>query len=134
MGACCQQGLLSAPLAVLEDDATAKEESEVAAMLQLGAHSSVEDSVEEEEDAVATDASPLASASMVDAAAPEAARYPPTLFSLANYQASCEGATARHLYTYQKDAGSLLYVEGIFLIGFAVVSTSIKLIGLCSPK
>jgi hypothetical protein len=63
-----------------------------------------------------------------------AATYPPTLFSLANYQATCESSAARRLYAYRNDAGSLLYSEGYFLVIFATFAMLLKLFELGRSK
>mmetsp|Transcript_59322 Transcript_59322/g.117556 ORF Transcript_59322/g.117556 Transcript_59322/m.117556 type:complete len:412 (+) Transcript_59322:79-1314(+) len=47
--------------------------------------------------------------------------YPPTLFSNANFQASCDGAAARNLINFARDTGYQMWYMGIVLIALAMV-------------
>lgn len=46
--------------------------------------------------------------------------YPPTLFSQANYEVSCDGLVARRLYDYAASPASFIVWEGISLIALSV--------------
>jgi hypothetical protein len=52
--------------------------------------------------------------------------YPPTLFSKANYQASCDGMSARHIDAYDTSAMGLFF-SGIFWLVFGMLTNGIKL-------
>lgn len=60
--------------------------------------------------------------------------YPPTLFSNANFQASCEGMAARHLKYTAGDISSGLFWEGILLIFSAIVVATLKLCSMIGNK
>lgn len=67
---------------------------------------------------------------------PEAANttflsYPPTLFSKDNYQASCEGAAARHIKFFVAASSTLFAQEGICLLVTVVVVGLMKLVPMC---
>jgi len=47
--------------------------------------------------------------------------YPPTLFSNANFQASCDGAAARNLINFARDTGYQMWYMGVVLISLSVV-------------
>jgi len=47
--------------------------------------------------------------------------YPPTLFSNANFQASCDGAAARNLINFARDTGYQMWYMGVVLISFSVM-------------
>lgn len=57
--------------------------------------------------------------------------YVPTLFSMANYQVSCEGAAGRALKYQALNAGQVLYWEGILLLLISAVVSLLKVGGLC---
>lgn len=57
--------------------------------------------------------------------------YPPTLFSDANFQASCEGMAARDMKNFAGDIGYQTFYQGIYLVLIAVATGFLKLIGLC---
>jgi len=57
--------------------------------------------------------------------------YPPTLFSDANYQASCDGMAARGMKFSAGDIGNQAYFQGVYLVLIAVVTGFLKLFGLC---
>lgn len=46
---------------------------------------------------------------------------PPTLFSLSNFQASCDGAAARNLVNFSQDTGKEMWYVGVTLISLSVV-------------
>lgn len=89
--------------------------------------------------ALATAASGGAAAAAAGAAAqPALARaiteYPPTLFSDANYQASCEGMAARDMKNFAGDVGFQTFYQGIYLVLIAIATGFLKLIGFCVRK
>mmetsp|Transcript_8728 Transcript_8728/g.24621 ORF Transcript_8728/g.24621 Transcript_8728/m.24621 type:complete len:402 (+) Transcript_8728:75-1280(+) len=47
-------------------------------------------------------------------------RYPPTLFSNANFEASCDGAAARNLMNFARDTGYQMWYMGIVLIALSI--------------
>ena len=49
-------------------------------------------------------------------AKPAVSIYPPTLFSDANYQASCEGMAARDMKNFSGDIGFQTFYQGIYLV------------------
>jgi len=57
--------------------------------------------------------------------------YPPTLFSDANYQASCDGMAARGMKLSAGDIGNQAYFQGVYLVLIAVLIGFLKLFGLC---
>lgn len=59
-------------------------------------------------------------------------KYPPTLFSDANYQASCDGMAARDLEFTAVKNGSYIYVEGLILVFSAVALSLGKLLSTCA--
>jgi len=63
--------------------------------------------------------------------APVASRYPPSLFSDANYQASCEGMAARDMKNFAGDVGYQTFYQGIYLVVVAVTMGFLKLVGFC---
>jgi len=70
----------------------------------------------------------------VDVELEQAANYPPTLFSDANYQASCEGMAARSMINFAGDVGFQTFYQGIYLVLISISMGSLKLIGFCSHK
>merc|ERR1719329_1893784 len=60
-----------------------------------------------------------------------ASRYPPTLFSDANYQASCEGMAARDMKNFAGDVSYQTFYQGIYLVVVAVAMGFLKLLGFC---
>jgi hypothetical protein len=58
-------------------------------------------------------------------------RYPPTLFSFSNYQASCEGMAARHMKNFAGGVAGQTFYQGIYLVLIAVVTGFLKLFGFC---
>lgn len=60
--------------------------------------------------------------------------YPPTLFSDANYQASCEGMAARSMRNFAGDIGHQTFFQGLFLVVIAVATGFLKLLGFCVRK
>lgn len=62
------------------------------------------------------------------------ATYPPTLFSDANFQASCEGMASRDMQSFAGDVGSQMFFQGIYLVLIAVATGFLKLMGLCVRK
>lgn len=67
-------------------------------------------------------------------AAQAASKYPPTLFSDANYQASCEGMAARDMKNFAGDVGFQTFYQGIYLVLIAIATGFLKLIGFCIRK
>lgn len=61
-------------------------------------------------------------------------QYPPTLFSDANYQASCEGMAARDMKNFAGDVGFQTFYQGIYLVLIAIATGFLKLIGFCVKK
>jgi len=76
-------------------------------------------------------------------------QYPPTLFSDANYQASCEGMSARDMKNFAGDVGFQTFYQGIYLVRhhwrvargreiqlvlIAIATGFLKLIGFCVRK
>lgn len=57
--------------------------------------------------------------------------YPPTLFSDANYQASCEGMAARDMKNFAGDISFQTFYQGIYLVLIAIATGFLKLIGFC---
>jgi len=57
--------------------------------------------------------------------------YPPTLFSLANHQASCDGRAARFQHIFVKPLGEQIYYEGILIVGFACLFALLRYCGCC---
>jgi len=74
-------------------------------------------------------------ASSISASARSHARsgktYPPTLFSDANYQASCESMAARDMSNYAGDIGWNMYYQGLALVTVAVATGFLRLPGFC---
>jgi len=60
------------------------------------------------------------------------ATYPPTLFSEANYKASCDGMAARRMRNFVEDIGKQTNILGIVLIGLTIFSGFVNLLGLCA--
>lgn len=58
--------------------------------------------------------------------------YPPTLFSDANYHASCDGMAARDLEFTALKSGSYIYVEGLIIVCSAVALSLGKLLSTCA--
>merc|ERR1719487_3098733 len=69
-----------------------------------------------------------------DLGAPAAYVYPPTLFSDANYKASCEGMAARDMRNFAGDIGFQTFYQGIYLVLIAIATGFLKLIGFCVRK
>lgn len=60
--------------------------------------------------------------------------YPPTLFSKANYQASCEGMAARDMRNFVGAIATQVFYEGLALICASIVVGFMKLFGLCMKR
>lgn len=60
--------------------------------------------------------------------------YPPTLFSDANYRASCESMASRDMRYFAGDIGRQTFLQGMYLVLIAVVTGFLKLLGQCSRK
>lgn len=60
--------------------------------------------------------------------------YPPTLFTQANYQATCEGMAARDMKNFAGDIGTQTFYQGIYLVLIAVTTGFLKLVGFCVRK
>lgn len=61
-------------------------------------------------------------------------RYPPTLFGLANFQASCDGMAARSMRNFAGDVAVQTFYEGIMLVLVSIVIGFLKLIGFCGHR
>jgi len=61
-----------------------------------------------------------------------ASAYPPTLFSDANYQVSCEGMAARDMRNFVGDVGAQTFYQGVYLVFVAVCTGFLKLVGFCA--
>lgn len=61
-------------------------------------------------------------------------KYPPTLFTDQNFQASCEGMAARDMKNFAGDMGQQLFMQGVYLVLIAVMTGFLKLINLCVRK
>eukprot|EP00927_Polykrikos_kofoidii_P001095 TRINITY_DN1039_c0_g1_i2.p1 TRINITY_DN1039_c0_g1~~TRINITY_DN1039_c0_g1_i2.p1 ORF type:complete len:412 (+),score=65.96 TRINITY_DN1039_c0_g1_i2:150-1238(+) len=59
--------------------------------------------------------------------------YPPTLFSDANFQASCEGMLARDMSSVVGDVAFQAYYQGLYLLVLALLLWVFKMIGLSLP-
>lgn len=57
--------------------------------------------------------------------------FPPTLFTLANYQASCSSMTARHTRNLAGGMAAQLSASGIGLIFVSILTGFVKLLGFC---
>jgi hypothetical protein len=66
--------------------------------------------------------------------APVVSPYPPTLFSDANYQASCEGMAGRDMKNFAGDIGYQMFYQGIYLVLIAIATGFLKLAGFCSRR
>jgi len=64
----------------------------------------------------------------------QSAQYPPTLFSDANYQSSCDGMAARDMKNFAGDIGVQTFYQGVYLICIAIATGFLKLIGFCVRK
>lgn len=60
--------------------------------------------------------------------------FSPTLFSRANYQATCEGMLGRSLAYDAANVASLLYVEGVALVATAAAMTLVRLAWTCMDR
>jgi len=58
-------------------------------------------------------------------------KYPPNLFTDANYKTSCDGAAARELRFGAMEAGVLMYMEGAALLVIAAFAGFMKLCAMC---
>jgi len=61
-------------------------------------------------------------------------RYPPTLFSNQNFQASCEGMAASDMKNFAGDIGQQTFMHGIYLVLIAVATGLLKLLNFCIRK
>jgi len=61
-------------------------------------------------------------------------RYPPTLFSNQNFQASCDGMAARDMKNFAGDIAQQTFMQGIYLVLIAVTTGFLKLIHFCVRK
>lgn len=60
--------------------------------------------------------------------------FPPTLFSQANWQVSCDGMAARHLVFFGAGAAETMVGEGRVLMGTAIVMGIAQIAGFCGKK
>jgi len=58
-------------------------------------------------------------------------KYPPTLFSDSNWQASCENMAAREMKNFAGDIGIQTFYQGLYLVLISVATGFLKLLGLC---
>lgn len=58
--------------------------------------------------------------------------YPPTLFTGANYKASCDGMAARALRYKAMESANFFYFEGIALVFSAIAVMFLQVAGMCS--
>jgi len=63
-----------------------------------------------------------------------ASAYPPTLFSDANYHASCEGMAAREMKNFVGDVGAQTFYQGVYLVFIAICTGFMKLVGFCAQR
>mmetsp|Transcript_72081 Transcript_72081/g.187970 ORF Transcript_72081/g.187970 Transcript_72081/m.187970 type:complete len:448 (+) Transcript_72081:127-1470(+) len=63
-----------------------------------------------------------------------ASAYPPTLFSDANYHASCEGMAAREMKNFVGDVGAQTFYQGVYLVFIAIGTGFLKLVGFCARR
>lgn len=61
-------------------------------------------------------------------------KYPPTLFTQANYKTTCEGAAARELRFSSGETANLMYLEGAALLVFSIFAGLMKLTELCKGR
>jgi len=61
-------------------------------------------------------------------------KYPPTLFSDSNFQATCEGMAARDMKNFAGEIGQHTFFQGIYLVITAVIIGFLKLAGFCVRK
>lgn len=61
-------------------------------------------------------------------------KYPPTLFSDSNFQASCEGMAARDMKNFAGNIGQQTFYQGVCLVCIAIVTGFLKLLGFCVHK
>lgn len=65
------------------------------------------------------------------AVAETGSRYPPSLFSDANYQASCEGMAARDMKNFAGDVSFQTFYQGVYLLLIAIATGFLRLLGTC---
>jgi len=58
--------------------------------------------------------------------------YPPTLFTDANYQTSCDGMAARVLRYRAVEVADMLYIEGVVLVFVAILVMFLELVETCT--
>lgn len=61
-------------------------------------------------------------------------KYPPTLFSRANFDSSCDGMTARSIRMSLVDVADELFYEGIYLMTVSVLIGFLTLAGACTSS
>lgn len=57
--------------------------------------------------------------------------YPPTLFTKANFEASCDGMAARTMRNFVGATGSQILHQGMMLVLIAVALVALRLVGVC---
>lgn len=67
-------------------------------------------------------------------APPAFAPYPPTLFSQANFQASCDGMAARNMRNFAGDVADQTFYEGVMLVIVSIIIGFLKLLGFCGHR
>lgn len=75
---------------------------------------------------------PLEASSATSAS--EASKYPPTLFSDANFQSTCEGMAARDMTNFAADVAMQTFYQGIYFVLIGIAMGFLKLVGLCVRK
>lgn len=70
----------------------------------------------------------------IDSAALATPKYPPTLFSDANYEISCEGMAARNMKNFAGELGSQTFYQGVYLLVISVATGFMKLISFCTRR
>eukprot|EP00927_Polykrikos_kofoidii_P054893 TRINITY_DN4923_c0_g1_i6.p1 TRINITY_DN4923_c0_g1~~TRINITY_DN4923_c0_g1_i6.p1 ORF type:complete len:364 (+),score=53.22 TRINITY_DN4923_c0_g1_i6:81-1172(+) len=64
----------------------------------------------------------------------DVSRYPPSLFSDSNFQATCEGMAARDMKDFAGAIGFQMFYQGIYLVIIAVATCFLKLLGYCAGR
>eukprot|EP00928_Gymnodinium_smaydae_P054292 TRINITY_DN38098_c0_g1_i1.p1 TRINITY_DN38098_c0_g1~~TRINITY_DN38098_c0_g1_i1.p1 ORF type:complete len:528 (+),score=147.55 TRINITY_DN38098_c0_g1_i1:304-1887(+) len=71
---------------------------------------------------------------LVGGTAPTIPEYPPTLFTKANYQASCEGMAARNMQNFVGAVGTQIFQQGMLLLTVALGLSMLYVIGICNGE
>lgn len=81
-----------------------------------------------------TQAGSLAEAEADEAEPPLPPKYPQTLFSNTNYQASCQGMVARDVKNFVGDVAYYMFYEGVFLVLISVGCGFLNLVNQCARQ